>query len=440
MTKKIHLKEMFPVQEESGTPVEWDFDIAFDTFDEEYLRYLADQYGIEITEINPEGPGGGNPQVFAKARDMETARRFMKGIYGDQEGYTDGDYGLPEESVDEAAEGEIDWNNFEEFMRHAINHADDIGIKQRVWNSPQFEEAAKKAFADGERDPFMWVYEYQRESQAWKYGKNESIEEAKGGDFEEWFQAVYDYADVNLGINGRTLGSPAFLAQAKKAFESGEDPYTFMTDYITSHHEYTFGEGMDESHGEREASKSIKSLDKKWGKRSKMSKSDKQMDVDDLQGFGDDLDDDGFGQDQQFLTGVEDRGEFDGRGGFSAGEEGGLEDPTSSKVTSSPGPSGEDFGDPPEEQGFGPDVELGLDPEDYDSQWDDKGRPVNQDSDVRFSTYDEDEDTFVRSNWDPYWDSRDKAKREDDLFEPIRSRRGEQGPKGLNPRRKPSKH
>ena len=350
------------------------------------------------------------------------------------------------------------------------------------------------------------------------------LHEKKDGGFNEWMDAVYDYVDVNLGIGTRFMDNPTFEKEARDAFKSGQDPYSFMTEYLGSRAEYTFAEEIEEGFGGRtrhsptlsriarrtpggsagmdqpnlddedgsperseydeydylagladfehtpvtrarlsrlskkfgghgmqpknndegfyDPSDEIDRAEHFFGDKMEESKRDRMKpyayssgkDVDkpfgspefsEVDDFGEDMPDDGFGMDQQLNTGVDDRGEFNARGGFSTPD---IEDPTSSRDTEDFGPSGEES----EEVGLGAEV----DPDELPSVWGPKGHGEAPGSDVSFPEFDEDEPSH-HSAWSPYWDDRERARKSDAPFDQIRRRRGEEGPKGLEPRRKP---
>jgi len=64
-----------------------DFDVAWDAFHdheknrfipiEAQMRRIGAKYGVELTKINYNGPGGGNPNIFVTARTKEGLRKFL---------------------------------------------------------------------------------------------------------------------------------------------------------------------------------------------------------------------------------------------------------------------------------------------------------------------------------------------------------------------------
>lgn len=69
---------------------EFDFDVAWTAFENskgeplpgEYeIRKLAKKHNVEITKINYVGPGGGNPNIFARAPNRQKAGEFLYDVY-----------------------------------------------------------------------------------------------------------------------------------------------------------------------------------------------------------------------------------------------------------------------------------------------------------------------------------------------------------------------
>ena len=316
------------------------------------------------------------------------------------------------DEMEEASGDSSQSNGFEEFLHMAQNHADDIGIKQKTWSSPGFEKAAKAWFDGGDDDWAMFAQEYLRDSQAWRHGQMESIS------LNELFGDRTD--DEDHKSSGRKSVPPNY--------KDKEQEYKSSSDQVAPNKK---SEKMSEAHGENAARKSS---DARLDKRSKAAMPQGPR-VDD---FGDEPADAGFGnKDDQYLTGNPDmpeRGEFDQRGGFSAGEEQGFEDPTSSKRPDGFGDVPEPSVDPEDDMWHGTDV----DPQDTPGTWDSKGMPVSPDDDIDLDAgYDDDEPTGKSGPWSHYWDDRKTAKNRDDQIEPILARRGQGSKPGFEPRRKP---
>lgn len=84
---------------------EFDFDIAWDaapTLDEikKMVEEVARKHGVVITDVNPEGPGGGNPNFFAEADDDRGACEFLVELYRDPKDHLNL-YGLQFETHEE---------------------------------------------------------------------------------------------------------------------------------------------------------------------------------------------------------------------------------------------------------------------------------------------------------------------------------------------------
>lgn len=80
---------------------------------------------------------------------------------------------------------------------------------------------------------------------------NETVEDSsKGGSFNNWFGALIDYVNMNLGRDMRFMTTPSFKKEAVQAFKKGTDPYTFISEFLADHAEYSFGgmrEDLDEA-------------------------------------------------------------------------------------------------------------------------------------------------------------------------------------------------
>ena len=68
--------------EHANYGVRFDFDVAWDGLRLERLMAQAVRHGVRLTKIIPEGPGGGNPNVWATAPDTAAARKFLADVYG----------------------------------------------------------------------------------------------------------------------------------------------------------------------------------------------------------------------------------------------------------------------------------------------------------------------------------------------------------------------
>lgn len=253
-------------------------------------------------------------------------------------------------------------------------------------------------------------------------GSSENEVNEGQGNFQEWYQAAYDYVDVNMGKNAGFMEDPEFIKRAKKAFRKGEDPYTFMA----SESDYGLGEAAeDDSFGDEEE------MRESHGENAAKRHDDSEFDVDrlsrerarnrDLLGA-----DDGFGwkdPDEHMFFGDKTGADLQD-----------FEDPTSSKNTEpiSVDMPGADFGEEPEESGFG----SAIDPKDVPGEWNERGVPRDPDDDIDMEAgYGDDE---LPSNADmPYWKDREYADRMDNVTEPFRQRRGQGSKPGLGARRKP---
>lgn len=271
----MKLREMFQLNE----TIEFDFDVSSDT-NPEFVKSLAKNNGIDIADWVEQGSGGGNAQVFALCGDANDGKKFLTYLY-DKETWNEvvsdfGDYGLgreePEglEARQEDEENRYDneedvYDDTAQFGTHIPDMPNNPYKKEGIdeaaggdfnsWlqqlmvssHSRLSDPQTQKQFAQYVRDEGKTSFETGVDPDAFadKFFGGGVVDEATDGNFNEWFQAVIDYAMENAGMSGQALESPAFMKQAKQAFKAGDDPYSFMTEYMASRAEHTFGEAVD---------------------------------------------------------------------------------------------------------------------------------------------------------------------------------------------------